>query len=168
MSRRFPFVIILILLVVLMIAGCDKDKPDSSADQTTTPATVPTLLDVKIGNLVTPEQVSNALGIKVGEGIVVDQDTAVRYYSEDGGSYCDISMLKCSREIYDSAVAAYTDAEDTLNLGQVAKWSADTKQIVIYNGNYMISVSAVVKGKSNEHLLSSARQIAALALEKLG
>ncbi|MDD2361376.1 MAG: hypothetical protein PHH84_00220 [Oscillospiraceae bacterium] len=167
MNKHLSLAFVVFLIFIFILAGCKKDEPVSSVVQTTTPATMPTLLDVKIDDLVTSEQVSNALGVKVGEAIVTDQDTAVRYYSEDGGSYCDIGMLKCSREIYDSTVSEYTDAVDTLNLGQVAKWSSNSKQLLVYNGSYMISVSAVSEGKSDENLLISARQIAALVLEKM-
>ena len=167
MIRRLAVAFAISVLFVFSLIGCGEKEASASTARTGNTVTAPPLLNLDIAGLLTPEQVSGALGITVGEALVTDEDTTVRYYSEDTLSYSEISMMECGRDIFDSTAALYTDAADTQNLGQAAKWSAEGKQLLVYSGKYMISVSVSAAGKSDENLLISARQIAALILEKI-
>lgn len=81
-------------------------------------------------------------------------------------SYAEISLLKCDAAKFNETVALYPDAADTANLGQAAKWSAEAKQLLAYNGTYMIGVTVDVKDKNTDAPLTAARQLTALILEK--
>jgi redox-sensitive bicupin YhaK (pirin superfamily) len=161
------FAIIACFAVIMGFSGCgDKEKETSSRQTDSTLGTAPPILEFDISSLVTPEQVGNALGVKVGEGQSADQDTTVRYYSEDQSSFLEISIMEGSREEFDEIVASYEGAVDTMNLGQAAKWNSETKQLFVFDDGYMISVIAYAD-KSDDSLLVAARQIAALVLEKI-
>lgn len=170
MNKTVINTFILTAVLCLLFSGCNntaKKKGASSAVESTALATAPPILDLDISRLVTSEQVGNALGIAVGEAQLADENTTARYYSSDSMSYLEISIMKCSKEEYDQTVALYSNAADTLNLGNAAKWSAESKQLLVYNGEYMIGIIAYITDKSNDDLLLSARQVAALVLEKL-
>lgn len=156
-----------VILTSLWLSGC-KQSNTSASLVIESEQTVPTLLNVDISNILTREQVSSALGVTVGEPQIYDSGTTVNYSTEDAKSSAEISMMECDADKYNSTVALYSDAVDSPNLGESAKWSAQNKQLLAYSNGYMISVTVDVEGKSNEKLLGSARQLAALALEKAG
>lgn len=166
MYKRRAFAIVLFIFL-FFVFGCDKTKNSSTDVNISTSETAPPLLDVKIDSLLTSQQVGDALGVSIENTVVTDEGTSVRYLSEDMLSYCEISMMDCDREIFDSTISFYEDAVDTPNLGQAAIWSNDAKQLVVYNGEYMISITVAVNVDNNDELLICARQIAALILEKL-
>lgn len=158
----------LVLAAFLWLTGCEKKSPAVSVtSETVTPDTVPTMIDVDVSALLTPQQVSTALGVTVGEPQVYDSGTTAYYATEDAKSSAEVSLMKCDRDKYDATVALYSDAVDTANLGDAAKWSAQNKQLLLYGKGYMIGVTADVDGKSDEALLVASRQLAALVLDQL-
>ncbi len=159
---------ILLFIFLFFVFGCNKTENIVSVnDGTSTAETAPPLLDIKIDDILTPQQIDDALGFSVENTVVADEGTTVRYLSGDMLSYCEVGMMDCEREIYDSTISLYEDAVDTPNLGQAAIWSNDAKQLVVYNGEYMISITVAVNVDNNDELLICSRQIAALLLEKL-
>lgn len=167
MNKKHALTIPLFLLL-FFVFGCNKtDDIVSDNDSKSAIETAPTLLDIKIDDILTPQQVGDALGFSVENTVVADEGTTVRYLSGDMLSYCEVGMMDCDREIYDSTISFYEDAVETPNLGQSAIWSNDAKQLVVYNGEYMISITVAVNADNNDELLISSRQIAALVLEKL-
>lgn len=158
----------LILLTSICLSGCKKNQPAPVSSETVTPDTVPTLIDVDVSKLLTPEQVSSALGVAVGDPQIYDSGTSAYYATEDEKSSAEISLMECDRDKFDSTVALYSDAVDTANLGEAAKWSAQNKQLLIYSKRYMISITADVDGKSDDSLLVAARQLGTLVLGQLG
>lgn len=165
MNRLSAFALAAVVFAAVIFSGCG-GREDASSDDAGTANTAPPLLNIEIDRLVTAQQVEDALGFSVENTVVAEQDTAVRYSSGDMLSFVEIGMMECTREIFDETAALYEDAVDTPNLGQAAKWSAEQNQLMVYNGRYMISLT-VSADKSDDQLLVSARQIAALILEKL-
>lgn len=160
-------VAVIALCLLLLTAGCQRGKDSSEPSGTATTGTVPSLLDVDLSTLLTSEQVGTALGVAVGQPELLEEGTHVRYSSEDLATYAEIGMMSGTREIYDATVAYYSDAADSANLGEVAKWSAQTSQLLVFGKGYLISVTAAKPDQSADGLLVAARQIAALILEKL-
>lgn len=158
----------LVLLTSIWLSGCKKNPTAPVSSETDAFDTVPTLIDIDISKLLTSEQVSSALGVTVGEPQIYDSGTSAYYATEDEKSSAEISLMECDRDTFDTTVALYSDAADTANLGEAAKWSAQNKQLLLYGKGYMISVTADVDGKSSEALLVAARQLGALVLDQLG
>ena len=159
---------VLMAVLVASLTGCNTENAGTASSQdTTTTYTVPALLDVDIAAFVTSEQVGAALGTTVGPPSDYDSGTAARYTSADAQSSAEICMQECERGIYDATVALYTDAQAAPNMGEIAAWSAQTKQLLVYSKGYMISVTVDAVGKHNDGLLQAARQLAALVLETL-
>lgn len=153
----------------LWLSGCMKKSESSvSSSEVEVEPTVPPLLNVDISTILTKDQVSSALGVTVGEPQIYDSGTSVNYSTDDAKSSAEISMMECDKNKYDETVNKYSDAADSPNLGESAKWSPQNKQLLTYKSGYMISVTVDVEGKSGDSLLLSARQLAALVLEKLG
>jgi hypothetical protein len=170
-KKQIIYIISLLLVVFTAFSGCKtskQDESDFSESTTNTIGTAPPLLDIEIDKLVTTEQVSDALGIPVRPPHLADSNTTVRYYSEDSRSYLEIIVEETIREIFDETVSLYEDAVDVDDVGQSAKWSAEQKQLLVYNGKYMMSITAFMEDKNDEDLLLSARKIAELILDKLG
>lgn len=167
-KRTVALLLTLLLMLGLMITGCRKDTGSSSSAAATTSDTLPTLINVDVSKLLTVQQVGSALGVTVGEPQIYDSGTTAKYLSDDAKSSAEISLMECSRDKYNETIGYYSDASDTPNLGETAKWSAENKQLLVYGKGYMISVTADVDGKNKDALLTSARQLAALVLDKLG
>lgn len=159
---------VLLALPVLAFSGCEKAEEDTpSSTVPTTTETAPPMLDVDVTSLLTVAEVSDALGVEVGEPQSYDAGTVAHYASADAQNVAEISLRECSRDIYDSTAALYEDAVDSPNLGDAAVWSPQSKQLVAYGQGYMLSVTADIQGKSADECLTAARQMALLILERL-
>lgn len=166
-KRIFALTGALLLFASFWLSGCKKNQTTSSSE-TVTADTVPTLLNVDVSKLLASDQVSAALGVTVGNPDIYDSGTTAHYATSDEKSSAEISLMECDRAKYDTTVALYSDAADTPNLGDAAKWSADNKQLLIYGKGYMICVTVDVDGKNSDTLRVAARQLGALVLDKLG
>jgi len=125
-------------------------------------------LDIEVDKLITVEQVSEVLGFVVRPPHLADENTTARYYSEDSLSYLEISVQEATRGMFDETVSLYEDAADVDDIGLAAIWSAEQMQLLIFNGEYMISITVFIEDKNNEDLLENARAVAGIVLDKLG
>lgn len=164
--KRYAIFVLAVVYAMVCLSGCSKSKQPTES-QTTTTGTIPALLNIDITTLLTSEQVSKAVGVTVGNAQSQDSGTTAHYASADEKSSADISMKECDRSIFDSTVGQYSDAVDTPNIGDAAKWSPEAKQLLVYGKGYMISVMVDVDNKNNDALLLAARQLAVLVLDKL-
>lgn len=170
MKRQFAFVLAL-LAALAVLGGCksEKQKQEETGDETpSTIGTAPPLLDIEVDKLITVEQVSEVLGFVVRPPHLADENTTARYYSEDSLSYLEISVQEATRGMFDEIVSLYEDAADVEDIGLAAIWSAEQTQLLIFNGEYMISITAFIEDKNNEDLLETARAVAGIVLGKLG
>ncbi|HOB37150.1 MAG TPA: hypothetical protein PKX71_06315 [Candidatus Avimonas sp.] len=168
MKRQFAFVLAL-LAALAVLGGCKAEKREETSDETpSTIGTAPPLLDIEVDKLITVEQVSEVLGFVVRPPHLADENTTARYYSEDSLSYLEISVQEATRGMFDETVSLYEDAADVDDIGLAAIWSAEQMQLLIFNGEYMISITVFIEDKNNEDLLENARAVAGIVLDKLG
>lgn len=134
---------------------------------------VPPALDVQIASLLTAEQVSQTIGVTVGEPALYEDGTWAQYTTDDRLTSVDVHMSKVSREVYDMQTAEIKETYpgrcvDAPNLGETAFFNTETQELLTYGKGYMIGVvvSLDKAGTDNAQLLA-ARSLAALLLEKL-
>lgn len=163
-------------LLLLGLAGCVQDAPPASSTVSEDPAVLysaPPLLDVDIAALLTVEQVSEALGVEVGEPEVYEDGTWVHYASENLQTTADIHMNEVSRDFYDAQIeeirATYGDScEEAPNLGDTALYIRETGELMLYGKGYMIDVVVDLEDDGQADApLQAARSLAALLLEGL-
>ena len=79
----------------------------------------------------------------------------------------DINFLKTSREIFEDTLARYSDLQEAPNIGETAKWSEESGELLLYGKGMMISLHPDAPKMDTEGKLTAARHLAALILEKL-
>lgn len=152
-------------LLCVSAAGCGEGEVSSAASEPE--ATVPPLLDVEIGRLLTAEEVSDALGTPVNDVQVLDDGTRATYYAKDNSGKADIVMDKCARDVFDLRLGLYEGLDDAPNLGETARWHAETGELLVYSGGYMFSVAVEMADRSESDRLLAARQLAVRIVEVL-
>ena len=156
-KRQFAFV--LALLAALAVLGGKAEKREETSDETpSTIGTAPPLLDIEVDKLITVEQVSEVLGFVVRPPHLADENTTARYYSEDSLSYLEISVQEATRGMFDETVSLYEDAADVDDIGLAAIWSAEQMQLLIFNGEYMISITVLSRIKTTRICLRTRAQ----------
>lgn len=152
-------------LLCIAAAGCAGEPASSAASEPE--ATVPPLLNVDIGRLLTAEEVSDALGTPVKEAQVLDDGTRAAFYAADNTGKVDVVMDQCGRDVFDLRLGLYEGLVDAPNLGDIAKWHADTGELLVYSHGYMFSVAVESADKSADDQLLAARQLAVRIVEVL-
>lgn len=162
----------LLTVLLLFCCGCGGDEPDSDPTPTTVPwvATAPETLD--ISSLLTASEVSEALNATVGEGVLYEHDTLLSFTSADYKAQLSllVEQPETAAADYFAALLDGISPEELVmapNLGDEAYWCASTGELLVHSGEYVLSVIVTREGFSAENALIAARQLAALAIERL-
>lgn len=154
-------------VLLLTAAGCAGEAETSSADSsaTTTTATLPPILEVELKALISRADVEAATGKTFDEPQLYDEDTNIHFTAEDN-SVVDVHMAEATREDFEAIVTAYGELTDAPNLGEAAKWSEQTGELLVYGKGYFFTV-AFRDFPAGTDLLSIGRELAAGIVEKL-
>lgn len=155
-------------VLLVAAAGCAGGAEPSSSDGSsapTTTATLPPVLEVELKTLISREDVEAATGKTFGEPQLYDEDTNIHFTAEDK-SVVDVHMAEGTREDFDAITTAYGELTDAPNLGEAAKWSEQTGELLVYGKGYLFTV-AFRDFPEGTDLLSIGRELAAGILEKL-
>lgn len=164
--------VMLAALVAWGACGCGGTGEGGETTPTTVPweAEAPQMTD--ISDLVTSDEVSNAVGTTVGEGVLHENGSILAFSSEDYTTQVSLLVEKPEEEIaayFAAQIAGYAGGTltDAPNLGDEAYWCAQTNELLLRSGDYALSVYVVRPDMSAENALIAARQLAALAVERL-
>ncbi len=169
MQKRMPFLLVFFIFSLLLFTACKPAEPPASSEAGSEiqQAEANFLDDVDVRTLLTVEQVADALGKPMGEAQVYENGTRLYFLSEDSTASMDINFLKTSREIFEDTLARYSDLQEAPNIGETAKWSEESGELLLYGKGMMISLHPDAPKMDTEGKLTAARHLAALILEKL-
>lgn len=158
--------------LMLLCCGCGKETPQGETTPTTSPweATAPEVTD--ISGLLTAEEVSDALGTTVGDGTLYENGTLLSFATADYTAQVSLLVEKPEEDVaeYFAALLENFPPEELViapNLGDEAYWCATSGELMVRSGAYVLSVIIAREGFSAENALIAARQLAALAAERL-
>ena len=156
------------LLLTTVTACSSTEEPESSATEETRPTAAP-LLDVDLENLLTTEQISDAIGESVGAPQMYEDNTWAHYTGIDSATTVDISLDETTRSVFDARAALYPNNTQAPLLGDTSWWNAETSELLTYGRGHTISVRVVFAQDTADEdmLLMATRHLTALILEKL-
>ena len=161
---------VILTACLLFLSGCGVVGNGGGDTSLTVSPTAPPLLTVDIGEMLTADQVGDALGSEVGQAEVYESSTIARYTAVDGG-FVELLIEDASRTDFDDMLDELEiPPVDTPNLGDVSKWVSDTDGIgylFCYGKNRMIQLTVSDSSLSDGQRLTCARQLAAIILEKM-
>lgn len=168
MVRRVALALAL-LMVLGALTGCGDKGGESSDTQTSeTYYTAPPLLDFDISGLITRDEVGEIVGREMDEAMVLEDNTILQYYAADQSASVRIAFEKLTRQEFDEKAALMIpNAADAPNLGEAAKWEAESRSLMVYGCGHMIEISTDIDEEAADGQLTKARSIAALLLERL-
>lgn len=163
----FQLISLLFAAALLLLPAACQSKSKSGADTQAVSYAIPTELDVDLSSLITRGEAADTLGKPLQDGELFNAGTSIRYATQDLLSYVEIDMMSGDRELFDTVTANYADAADAPNLGEAAVWSAQAGQLLLLRGDCLLSITVVNPDMDSGARLMAARQLAALAVEKL-
>ena len=165
--RRFILTLAVCAVLLTALFGCAPEKPQEETGWQPS-ATVPQVKE----SLLTAQEVSEAVGTAVGEGVLQEGGTVLCFTSADYRT--TVSLLTeqpqaGAKEYLQAIVAQYPEGalQQAPNLGEEAYWSAETGELLVRNGVFVVSVNVTAQDLDAEAALIAARQLAALVLERL-
>mgnify|MGYP000958735005 CR=1 FL=1 len=168
MVRRFALALA-VLVVLCGMAGCgDKSRESSDTQTSETYYTAPPLLTFDISGLITRDEVGEIIGREMDEAMVLEDHTILQYYAADQSASVRIAFEKLTRQEFDQKAALMVpNAADAPNLGETAKWDAESRSLMVYGRGHMIEISTDIDNESADSQLTKARSLTALLLERL-
>lgn len=165
--------LILAAALAVSLCGCgETETPTPETTPTTVPweATAPEVTD--ISGLLTAKEVSDAVNTTMGDGVLYENGTILTFYSPDYQTQVSVLVEKPEQDAaaYFAALLTRYAPEDLVmapNLADEAYWCAETRELLVQSGNFVLSVNVVRPEFSAENALIAARQLAALAAERL-
>lgn len=160
------FVVGLTGALLVLTTGCGQEQTDPAPDEVPY-VTVPPVIDVDVSQLLTTEEVASALGVESVSVQMYEEGLWAHYATEDGLTTADIHIDKCERSMFDLILSQYANLQEAPNLGDVAQWSPETKELLAYGRGYSMVVVSDIPSAQEDTLLVASRQIAACLLERL-
>ena len=169
--RKFGICLLVLLsLAVSLLTAC-ADETAIPVEETVTTTTQPTMamiVDEELDTMLTTQEISDAVGLPMGEPVVSGQGSMLTCLGVDNKAYLGIKLSEKPIEIFNEVLTMYADALPCPNLGESAWYSPVYSQLLVYGNGYMIQVelTGTEDGDLNMQMLRC-RQIAALLLEHL-
>lgn len=163
--KRLIVYICVCLLMLTTLTACQQpaEEPQKPSH---TPEVAPPALKVELKNLITPEEIGDAIGCEVGEPQMWEDDTWAHYTGVDEATTLDISMDEVSRDVFDGRLMNYTDLVEVPHLGEVSYYSPLSGEVLTYESEIMFSVQVRYADESDqETVLMAARHLTALLLD---
>lgn len=157
------------MLLLLIGCGGTPDTPDVPKEEWE--ASHPEMLDLT--TLLNAAEVGEALGITVGEGLLHEHDTELVFTTADYGTVVRLIVEEptvSACEHLDAVIAQNFSPEaltEAPNLGEKAYWCAESGELMVANGGYVVSVNVTSTSIPAEPRLIAARSLASKVLERL-
>lgn len=174
MYGRWAAAVLAAAVLTCGLFGCG-EAADETPDTTPT-TTVPWVAEAPevpdISKLLTAAEVSDALGVTVGDGTLQEEGTLLSFHSADYQSTVSVIAERVeggAGERFAAILKNYAPEDLVMapNLGNEAYWCAATGELLVHSGTYMLSVNLTRPGFSDDNALIAARHLAALAVERL-
>jgi len=162
---------VILMACLLFLSGCGIVGNSGGDTSLTVSPTAPPLLTVDIGQMLTAEQVSAALGREVGPADIYESSTIARYTAVSGNEFVELLIEDALRADFDEMLEEFeVPPVDAPNLGDASKWIGGedgTGYLFCYGKNRMIQITVSDGSLSDGQRLTCARQLAAIILEKM-
>lgn len=169
---KFHSIICLLLcgIFVLCLTACDSPA-EEIVPTTTAPSTTMTMMpiiDEKLEDMLTAQELTDAVGVEMGIPAVSEQGTKLTSVGVDSKAALFVEVLERPYAVFEHLLIAYPDLQPCPNLGEWAWFSPVRNQLLVYDDGFMILVELTGTGDSDQTLqMLRCRQIAALLLEHL-
>lgn len=157
-------------MLLLFMSSCGGSGEDSAVI-TTAPSTTMTtmaIIDEKLEDMLTVQEISDAVGMEMGKPAVSGQGTVLTSIGVDSKAVLNVEVSEKPVAIFNTVLMAYPDLQACPNLGESAWFSPIYNQLLVYGEGFMITVELTGTGDSDQTMqMLRCRQIAALLLEHL-
>lgn len=169
MRIRSIMLTLICVFVTLFSVSCTTQEPQENATSTsTTTPTTAVVIDEKLGEMLTAEEISQALGVTMGAPTVSGQGTILTSIGTDTKTVLNVVVSERPIDIFYMMLQGYPDIQPCPNLGETAWFSAVHNQLLVYGNGFMITVELTGTDDSDQNIQKlRCRQIAALLLEHL-
>ena len=170
MNGKRLFCLLAALVMGFCLFGCDRTPAPAPDDPIWEPS-APEKTDLT--QLLTAEEVSEAVGTTVGAGTLQDGGTVLSFSSEDYAVQVVLLVEEPvgDAETYFEAVTGNYE-EGALspapNLGKTAYWCGTTGELLVCGEGQVFSLNIMSEEMGEETRLIAARQLAVLVLGRLG
>ncbi len=158
------------LLCLIGMTACGGTEEPVDTTPTTTAPTTPTtmaIIEKDLGDMITREELSTAMGVEMTEPSVSGQGTVLTSVGVEAKVTLNVEVAEKSREIFDLVLLDYPLVEPCPNLGETAWYSSIYHHLLVYDSGYMMTVELFGYEGSEESEMLACRQVAALMLEHL-
>ncbi len=169
MKNRVCLVALVCVLSMLLLTSCRQTPSDDTTTSTTTPTTPTTavIIEQKLEEMLTAEEISQAVGTEMGKPTVSGQGTILTSIGVSSKAVLSVVVSEKPIDIFYYMLQGYKDLQACPNLGETAWFSPVHNQLLVYGNGFMITVE--LTGTSDDQNVQKlrCRQIAALLLEHL-
>ncbi len=160
----------LCMILIVSFAACRNTPSDTDQTTTTTPTTPTTavIIDEKLEDMLTAEEISDAVGTEMGAPTVSGQGTILTSIGVNSKTVLNVEVSERPIEIFYDMLKGYPDLQACPNLGETAWFSPVHNQLLVYGNGFMITVELTGTDDADQNIQKlRCRQIAALLLEHL-
>lgn len=156
------------MLLCLTACGGGEPAPEAPATtQATTPTTV-AIIEEKLEDMLTVEEISAAVGVPMGKPAVSGQGTVLTSIGTETMTVLSVEVSEKPKDIFMAVLQGYPDLQPCPNLGETAWFSPVYNQLLVYGNGFMITIELTGTNDSDQNVqMLRCRQIAALLLEHL-
>ena len=159
------------VMLMLSFSACRNNTPEEPAETiTTTPTTRTTVavIEEKLEDMLTAQEISDAVGVEMGAPAVSGQGTMLTSIGVSTKTVLNVEVRERPLDVFYSMLKGYPDIQACPNLGETAWFSPVHNQLLVYGKGFMILVELTGTDDADQNIQRlRCRQIAALLLEHL-
>ncbi len=161
---------ILCLSLIFSFSAC-RHTPDETEQTTTTAPTTQTtvaVIEEKLEDMLTAQEISEAVGVEMGAPMVSGQGTILTSIGVATKTVLNVEVCERPIDAFYGMLKGYPDLQACPNLGETAWFSPVHNQLLVYGNGFMIMVELTGTDDEDQNIQRlRCRQIAALLLEHL-
>jgi len=158
------------VMSMLLFTACHTAPADTEQTTTTAPTTQTTaaIIEEKLEDMLTAQEISDAVGAEMGAPVVSGQGTILTSIGVSTKTVLNVEVSEKPIDIFYNVMKAYPDLQACPNLGETAWFSPVYNQLLVYGNGFMITVELTGTGDEDQNVQRlRCRQIASLLLEHL-
>ena len=162
---------VLCLVLVLTATACRSTPDEDTQSTTTTAPTTPTtavIIEKDLGDMLTAQEISDAVGVSMGDPVVSGQGTILTSIGTESKTVLNVEVSERPIAVFYDMLKGYPDIQACPNLGESAWFSPIHNQLLVYGNGFMILIELTGTDDGDQNIQRlRCRQIAALLLEHL-
>ncbi len=170
MKRYRAAALLLCAMILLLTTSCGKSSQENTPTTTnpTTTLTTMAIIEEKLEDMLTVQEISEAVGMEMDTPTVSGQGTVLTSIGVGSKAVLSVEVSEKPIAIFHTVLTSYPDLQPCPNLGESAWFSPVYNQLLVYGNDFMITVELTGTGDSDQTMqMLRCRQVAALLLEHL-